>query len=540
MPLSSTVEPTWTVRPQLTWMPEEPLQPSQLVPSRNVKGHTRQKTNILQPLIFIKHEFSSSDGSERVKAEIVEEGAGVRLLGTALKERRVARKVAMSQKDRSMADKLCKRSPVAVPVPRLLGQDLASVGCPLRCTAEAAEVAAYCVQVIWPYLLSDTEAAKAWFGMFCRHTMVHHAFHFACAVHSDLLHDQVSKSGSRQAIAHKTAAIGLLKHNLEHLDRNDTLDAAVLTVLALASNELDPLRLHSLAQLPFAPHMPTASWVSVYGRLETVKTHSNALSLLVNSVGGLSNLTLPGLANMIAFSDLLDASAQLRTPAFPCTWQLHDSVLCSYNVLRPLARRTPGHGFFTKIPGACPASMSVLVRVATVDRYMSERRGKAFDEKQESQLISSRNAAQHALLSLPNVTEFSHDNVHGTKVLMYGICCLTAVIYSNAVILGLPPHTGWHTLLVTRLRRRLEVCQGLKVDEASDLVVWSVCVGGLAALGSPHRCFFETFLKDIVKVRKLLTWRDVQTILEDFMWSDAACRDGAGTMWLAVMRLAVR
>ncbi|KAK3649660.1 hypothetical protein LTR56_006843 [Elasticomyces elasticus] len=523
-------------------MPGEELsQPSQIMPTRNTNNHTRQETNILRPLTFIKHVFSIGNGSKRVvKVEIDEESAGVRLLGTKLKGRRIARKVAISQKDRCMADKPCKRSPVAVLVPRLLGQDLASVGCPFRCTAEAAEVAAYCVRVIWPNLLADTEAAKAWFSMFCRHSMVHHAFHFACAVHSDLLHDQVSKSGSQQVIAHKTAAIGLLKRNLMHLDRSDTLDAAVLTVLALASNELDPLRLHSLAQLPFEPHMPTASWVSVYGRLETVKTHSNALSLLVDSVGGLPNLTLPGLANMITFSDLLDASAQLRKPAFPCTWQLHDSVLCSYSVLGPLARHTPGHGFFTKVPVGMPASMSVLVRLATVDRYMSERRGKLWDEDEAYQVISSRNAAQHALLSLPDLTDFGPRDVHGTQVLMYGICRLTAVIYSNAVILGLPPHSGWHTALVKRLRRLLEVCRISNPDEASDLLVWSVCVGGLAALGSPHRCFFETFLKDIVRTRKLLMWRDVQIILEDFIWSDAACRDGAGTMWLAVMRLAVR
>jgi hypothetical protein len=258
--------------------------------------------------------------------------------------------------------------------------------------------------------------------------------------------------------------------------------------------------------------------------------------LLVERIGGLQNIRMAGLAAVLAYADLIDASSHYQKPAFDCWWEPDESILRSHNMLRSKAGNAPGKAFFAKIPGGLPPKMlSVLVRLATIDRYMADRRGKDLDKDEENHMMQTRNAIQHTMLALPAFSDLSEDDSSGAHPMMYELCRLTAVIYSGAVIMGVPPHLGWHTALVKRLRKMLEACKMDECkDEESDLLVWSLCVGGLAAWRSSHRAFFETSLKEVARRRKLSNWQKVERILEDFLWSEAACKHGAAMLWLSL------
>jgi hypothetical protein len=142
---------------------------------------------------------------------------------------------------------------------------------------ETARAADYCINVIWPNLLIDKAASMKWFDLFRERPLIFHAFHYALAIHHDLLCNQISWSKSKQVIAHKTQTLRLLNQTLSDLS-NENIELAILAVLVLASNELQPEKILSDVVLLFDPHLPGANWNSVYARMDQVCLHF--LSLL--------------------------------------------------------------------------------------------------------------------------------------------------------------------------------------------------------------------------------------------------------------------
>lgn len=108
-----------------------------------------------------------------------------------------------------------------------------------------------------------------WFELFRDRPLIFHAFQYALAIHHDLLCNQVSWSQSQQVIAHKARTLSLLNQTLSHLS-NENIELAILAVLVLASNELQPEKLLPDTVLLFDPHLPGANWNSVYSRMDQV------------------------------------------------------------------------------------------------------------------------------------------------------------------------------------------------------------------------------------------------------------------------------
>ena len=152
-----------------------------------------------------------------------------------------------------------------------------------------------------------------WFELFKERPLIFHAFHYALAIHHDLLCNQISWSKSKRVIAHKTQTLRLLNITLSDLS-NENIELAILAVLVLASNELQPEKLLSDAVLLFDPHLPGANWNSVYARMDQVylhflksrkpvppgltslqvPAHGRAMFLLIQRRGGVNQIELPG------------------------------------------------------------------------------------------------------------------------------------------------------------------------------------------------------------------------------------------------------
>ncbi|KAI6810992.1 hypothetical protein KC332_g12384 [Hortaea werneckii] len=167
-----------------------------------------------------------------------------------------------------------------------------------------AYVVDYTMNTILPRMLvHPTTSSSAWMEAYCQNPLSFHTFNFACAVHADLARNQIVRTRSREVLFHKTVAISLLNRMLANKSKD--LEIVLVSVLLLAGNELDERSVNGLAAadvpaMHFQPHMPLCRWISVYGRMEGEPAHGAAMGLLVQQLGGLSKITMPGLADVVA------------------------------------------------------------------------------------------------------------------------------------------------------------------------------------------------------------------------------------------------
>ncbi|KAI6889473.1 hypothetical protein KC360_g240 [Hortaea werneckii] len=404
-----------------------------------------------------------------------------------------------------------------------------------------AYVADYTMNTILPRMLvHPTTSSSAWMEAYCQNPLSFHTFNFACAVHVDLARNQIVRTRSREVLFHKTVAISLLNRLLTNKSKD--LEMILVSVLLLAGNELDERSVSGLAAadvpgMHFQPHMPLCRWISVYGRMEGEPAHGAAMGLLVQQLGGLSKITMPGLADIVAFAELMWASPRLMRPNFTCFWDMDPSILRHHRVQSSEpGMPAPGRGFFTRIPGGLPSqALNVMIRLATVDRYMADCRLRRLQPDEEESLIATRNAIQHALLSLPAWDSLTkEERAFGNKK-AYECCVQTAALYSNAVIMAFPPNLGWHVNFVQNIRSIIGSAPVEEWDDDMlDLLIWSLSVGALANSRTPERRFFEDRLSTVLKLRRITSWPEVQSILEEFLWSDVACRHGAAVLWASI------
>ncbi|KAK4494220.1 hypothetical protein PRZ48_014518 [Zasmidium cellare] len=169
-------------------------------------------------------------------------------------------------------------------------------------TAEPAEydgLAHYVAQTMLINLLDGERERRAWFELFWGYRTLFHSFHYAAAVHIDLLRNEVSKSTQQRALVHKGAAMSMLKRGLTRLSTTN-VDVLLIVMVTLATHDLTEKTLNPGPAMGFRPHEPSAYWMSAYGRLETIKEHLEAIARLIVHIGGLKKLQLPGLGNCLA------------------------------------------------------------------------------------------------------------------------------------------------------------------------------------------------------------------------------------------------
>jgi hypothetical protein len=237
-------------------------------------------------------------------------------------------------------------------------------------------------------------------------------------------------------------------------------------------------------------------------------------------------------------ADLIQASKYAAVPAFLYTWQTDKSHF-RYRAETQLSGwkdNSPGRGFFVTMSDVLPAKcLALLIRLATIDRVIAAYDPRVESAAQTKVMYSTMNALQYDLLNLPPWHDLDRIDQASSDQALYDICKLTAIIYSNGVLFGLPAQSGWHTRLSQSLRDLFDTSSLANWPEAkTDFSIWCLCVGALAAFRSPDRDFYECALREVLQRKKLTVWVRIEAILADFMWSHAACRHGAAVLWQAV------
>ena len=232
--------------------------------------------------------------------------------------------------------------------------------------------------------------------------------------------------------------------------------------------------------------------------------------------------------------DILESSRDLSKPRFPCYWNTRPDGLSRLDIFGLAVGESPGDGF-ANVPGGLPRDVVVtLTDIARVDKMLA---------KQEyipgvnilPTLLAVRNATVHRLLSLPTWEELDDAERKDTDEFAYGICRITSILYANAVLLGIPPHNGWHKMIIERLRTIVEAARFDYVASfAPGYLVWSLVLAGIASYRTPHRQFFEQVLRAMLVQSSLNSWRSVRAVVGQFLWADSACEHGAAVLWDAI------
>ncbi|KIW78480.1 hypothetical protein Z517_08316 [Fonsecaea pedrosoi CBS 271.37] len=130
----------------------------------------------------------------------------------------------------------------------------------------------------------------------------------------------------------------------EHIARNEVSDSVIFGVLALTIRDTNP---HVAVQEGagedcfggFDPPLRSLGWIQYFSHFRWTPSHIRATIALVAARGGLQGVTMPGIAEQIQSTDLLQASLSIRRPYFTLC-RLYQHVLDNHvKLIRPPRER---------------------------------------------------------------------------------------------------------------------------------------------------------------------------------------------------------
>ncbi|KAK4954648.1 hypothetical protein LTR10_008081 [Elasticomyces elasticus] len=370
--------------------------------------------------------------------------------------------------------------------------------------------------------LSPT-AVAARFQAFCQRVPFYHAASYSAAIHHDVATKKLAKTQTQATIAHKIECIRLVNQLVSTLnDDPENLDLLLFLLTCLLNEEPTQAMLEREDRVHlFSPHQPAVGGVNIFGQCKTEQLHCDAVVLLVQRAGGLDGLRWPDLARVLA-------SVKLQPPPLPRAWEVEA-------VTEPVTLsggRTLATGF-AKIATALPTQAApAFFNLAWVDHTVDGARVVRPTDAQSAQHSRMLMDAHHRVMSLPPREDLSEQQAKGRNLALYECCRLAVMIYSCAVILPLPTVTGWHVVMLNRLRRALDISSlTTQAEDTNPVLIWCLVVANMTAMRCESKQYFRLALRDRLFGNGLTSWPKVRTIVRQFFWSEAACAQGALVMW---------
>ncbi|KIX95697.1 uncharacterized protein Z520_08404 [Fonsecaea multimorphosa CBS 102226] len=363
----------------------------------------------------------------------------------------------------------------------------------------------------------------------------------------------------------------------ERIGRNEVSDSVIFAVLGLTIRDTNP----RFAMLEgredcfggFDPPLRSLGWIQCFSHFRWTPSHIRAAKSLVAARGGLQHITMPGVAEQIQATDILQASISLCRPHFTLC-RLYQHVLDNHvKTVRPPRER---------LDEAFPAITDVEFKDLLLDMRMHCREldriamesgpaaaGSAGEDGSDSDadLVSSsvawetnvyRNLIQYRLLRLP-----------GYEQRVEELCRLGAMIFSYGVIFPVAKPKPLRTL-AKHLKNALEdyhrhcrLCPstptpndtptfsgGHKAAEGDthahaavstngpsaplSFLLWLAMLGALASRGNDHEAFFLDRVSTWSAELGVVRFSDLKDPMRSFLWLDRACDKGAFEVWTKI------
>lgn len=142
-------------------------------------------------------------------------------------------------------------------------------------------------------------------------------------------------------------------------------------------------------------------------------------------------------------------------------------------------------------------------------------------------ILDLRNLIHYQVLSLPSAT---HDKV-GSASHTYESFRLAQTIYSLLVLFPVPLTTTPYPELARLLRYELELVFEEDWSTMPTLLLWILALGGIAALGTPHRLWFVENLHVQLGNLGIISWEGFVHILSTLIWLDSPCGIEGLILW---------
>jgi len=139
--------------------------------------------------------------------------------------------------------------------------------------------------------------SKAWFTSGLRTPLLFHALVYSGSNHLDFMRWSNIFPNAPKPLSHKLVVIRKLNEALSDPSLASS-DEVILAILILASQEVFMSK--EITRNPFNSPLRTLGWLNVYGNFKFVPQHVKAVGEIVTMRGGLENLKLNGLAEIIA------------------------------------------------------------------------------------------------------------------------------------------------------------------------------------------------------------------------------------------------
>jgi hypothetical protein len=159
------------------------------------------------------------------------------------------------------------------------------------------------ITYLLPGLVPDVEnnavhpVSKAWLSSGLEHPLLFHAIVFAGSIHLDFLRSSQIYPNKPLSLSHKLVVIQQVNQCLSDPDVASH-DEVILAILILASHEA--MNMSASKQNPFNSPLRNAQWLNIYSTITYVPEHMKAVLDLVTLRGGLENIKMFGLAEVIA------------------------------------------------------------------------------------------------------------------------------------------------------------------------------------------------------------------------------------------------
>ena len=147
-------------------------------------------------------------------------------------------------------------------------------------------------------------------------------------------------------------------------------------------------------------------------------------------------------------------------------------------------------------------------------------------------LADVRNCTQHRLLSqLPRSSDMSDPEAclhHATR--------LATLIFSEMVILPLPPTQGVKPRLALSLQQCLETCRLVGCWEShNQILLWALTLGAIAASYTISRAWYIDQLLLETSLMQIENWFVLELTCSRFLWWKPVCTDPLRVLWDEMM-----
>ncbi|KAH7370344.1 hypothetical protein BKA65DRAFT_488243 [Rhexocercosporidium sp. MPI-PUGE-AT-0058] len=376
-------------------------------------------------------------------------------------------------------------------------------------------------------------SSRTWVSAALELPCLFNAMLVACSLERDFLRHSTVEVESPYILSKKLIVIQKLNEFISD-PKNASRDEVLLTILILASHERVDAK--EEPNKPFNSPLKTMQWLNMYGNCTYAPTHMKALCDLVNLRGGLEVIKLPSMAEMIVLGDTISSLNTFSKPTF-APIRVHEAYIALAMEWAKTSPHLPSRVLATSFGryaefGISEPLLEILEPLGITAWAISYHLEGKPAGLTIGEMGRTRTAVMKRLLLLPSAEEMSMTSAESERPNLYECCRLTAFIFSVAVTFPIPNTFDVLQHYVRLLKAAIEDSCVMSYDDVgvSEIVLWILTLGGIAALDKPERAWFAEQLS-IVREKLRINWHDATKDFETFLWLESACGAGGLLLW---------